>query len=228
MILLKKNQHLETLPFSELIRLLAARLRQPLPGIATQLKMSSNARYRELMNFRTPEHATPSSVLLLLYPEGGEVWIAFMQRPEYDGIHSGQISLPGGKAEPTDTDPAFTALREAHEEIGIDPEKVNLIGRLTDLYIPPSNFVVSPFVGYSEVRPDFSIDPAEVEKIVEVRLSDLASDENIREQTFRIRGDVELTAPAYVVGGEIIWGATAMMVAEFCEILKQLPDRFSR
>jgi 8-oxo-dGTP pyrophosphatase MutT (NUDIX family) len=227
-ILLKKNQRLANLPFSELTRLLSARLRQPLPGLATQLKMSSNTRYRELMNFRTPEHATPSSVLLLLYPAEGNVYTVFMQRPEYDGIHSGQISLPGGKAEKTDPGPAFTALREAREEIGIDPEKVTIIGRLTDLYIPPSNYVVSPFIGYLAARPVFTIEPAEVRKIVEIRLSDLVSDENIREERFRIRDDFELTAPAYVVGGEIIWGATAMIVAEFCEIMKELLAEINR
>jgi hypothetical protein len=78
----------------------------------------------------------------------------------HDGIHSGQISLPGGKAEKTDPGPAFTALREAREEIGIDPEKVTIIGRLTDLYIPPSNYVVSPFIGYLAARPVFTIEPA--------------------------------------------------------------------
>jgi 8-oxo-dGTP pyrophosphatase MutT (NUDIX family) len=184
--------------------------------------MSSNIRLREMMNFRPLDNATPSSVLLLLYPADGEISTVFIQRPEYDGIHSGQIALPGGKAEIADHDPAFTALREAREEIGIDPEKVTIIGKLTDLYIPPSNYLVSPFIAFSPERPVFTIDPEEVKKTLEVRIADLVSGQNIREERIRIREGFEITAPAYVIKGEIIWGATAMMIAEFCEILREI------
>lgn len=228
MILLKKNRRLDSLQFPGLIGLLAERLKKPLPGIEAQLRMSSSIRVREMMNFLTPESATPSSVLILVYPANREILTVFIQRPEYDGIHSGQISLPGGKAETADPDAAFTALREAREEIGIDIEKVNVIGKLTDLYIPPSNYLVSPFVAYSLERPVFTIEPMEVKKIVEVRIADLVADQNIREERFRIRDTFEITAPAYVVNGEIIWGATAMMIAEFCTILKEVTSEITR
>ena len=228
MILLKKNRPLAHLSFTDLVTSLQARLQEPLPGLDAQLRMTSSIRLREMMNFSTPGNATPSSVLLLLYPDGNEPMTVFMQRPEYDGVHSGQISLPGGKAEATDPDPEYTALREAHEEIGIRPGTVRILGKLTDLYIPPSNFIVSPYIGWCPERPSFTIDPSEVSKIVEVRIADLLSEKNIREERFRVRNDFVITAPAYVINGEIIWGATAMMVAEFCEVVRSLAERITR
>jgi 8-oxo-dGTP pyrophosphatase MutT (NUDIX family) len=208
--------------FDELIVKLEARLKNPLPGLPAQLKMTSNVRIRELMSFSTPEFAIPSSILLLLYPREEEAYTVFMQRPQYDGIHSGQISFPGGKAEEGDTDPSHTALREAWEEVGIEPRSVSLLGRLTDLYIPPSNFIVSPFVGYYPSSPVFITDPVEVERILEVKVSDLLLETNVKEVHILVREGFELDVPAFVIGGEVIWGATAMIVAEFCEILRQL------
>jgi 8-oxo-dGTP pyrophosphatase MutT (NUDIX family) len=208
--------------FDELIRKLETRLKCPLPGLPAQLSMSSNVRMRQMMNVSTPDTAIPSSVLLLLYPVKGIAYTVFMKRPQYDGIHSGQMSFPGGKAEEGDADPSETALREAREEIGIDPRQVTLLGKLTDLYIPPSNFVVSPFIGYSRPAPIFRIDPAEVERILEVSIPELLSESNVKEVHIRLREGFEIDAPAFVIGGDTIWGATAMMVAEFCEILRKL------
>ena len=228
MIHLKKNQVLESIPFNDFVNVLRSRLRRPLPGLDMQLRMTSNARIRELMDFGSPENAVPSSVLLLLYPADGDIFTVFMQRPEYDGVHSGQISLPGGKSEVGDSDPAATALREAREEIGIDPARVELIGKLTDLYIPPSNFMVSPFVGFTDGRPEFVTDPVEVSRIVEVRVKELMDPSNIKQVTIRVRKDFELTAPAYTPGGEVIWGATAMMVSEFCAVARDAVKEFRR
>ncbi len=228
MIHLKKNQVLESVPFTDFVNVLRLRLQRPLPGLDTQLKMTSNARIRELMDFGSPENAVPSSVLLLLYPAGGEIFTVFMQRPEYDGVHSGQISLPGGKSEDGDLDPAATALREAREEIGVDPARVELIGKLTDLYIPPSNYLVSPFVGFTDFRPEFITDPVEVSRIVEVKVRELMDPLNIKELNIRVRKDFELTAPAYTPGGEIIWGATAMMVSEFCTVAREALEGLRR
>jgi 8-oxo-dGTP pyrophosphatase MutT (NUDIX family) len=221
MIFLKKNG-LKRMLFKDLISQLQSRLREPLPGLKAQLTMTSSTRIRELMDFSVPGDAVPSSVLLLLYPVMSDVFTVFIQRPNYEGIHSGQISLPGGKAEAGDSDPAATALREAREEIGIDPGEVTILGKLTDLYIPPSNFLVSPYIGYSASRPAFVPDPGEVVRTVEVKLADLFSDLNKKEVTLRIRGGVEITAWAYVINKDVIWGATAMIVAEFSEIVNKL------
>jgi 8-oxo-dGTP pyrophosphatase MutT (NUDIX family) len=206
--------------FNGFIRLLSDRLKGPLPGQEAQLKMSSNIRLRELMNFSTPEEAVPSSVLALLYPVDGKPWMVFIQRPTYEGVHSGQIAFPGGKAEPGDQGPAGTALRESYEEVGVDPAQVHLLGRLTDLYIPPSNFIVSPFVGYCRERPSFVTDPSEVERIVEVPFRMILSDKCIEVKKFVVRNDLEIEAPAFVVMGNVIWGATAMILSELRELLR--------
>lgn len=206
----------------ELAARLAVRLSEPLPGLAAQLMMTSDIRMRQLMDFSTPGEAVPSSVLILLYPDGGSASTVVIRRPEYPGVHSGQISLPGGKAEPGDRDPMHTALRETFEEIGVPEKEIRVIGKLTDLYIPPSNFLVSPFVGWIPTRPVFSIDPAEVARTVEVQLPVLLDDHCLQGYRFRIPDGREIVFPAYVIDGEFIWGATAMILSEFREILKKI------
>jgi len=199
-------------------------LQKPLPGKPFQLKMSSQRRIREMMSGIDTTRAVRSSVLLLLYPSANRDSLLFslIQRPEYDGVHSGQISLPGGRFEPEDTSYAATALRESREEVGIDPETVDLIGELSELYIPPSNFVVYPFVGYAEERPSFLPDKKEVEKIIEAGLNDLMEDSNIKTKRIHVRSGITVTAPCFVIEGNIIWGATAMMLSEFREIVKRI------
>jgi len=168
-----------------------------------------------------PENPTPSSVLLLLYPYKGEVYTVFMLRPDYGGIHSGQISLPGGKQEPDDPDLQTTALRESYEEVGIIPEKVEVLGQLSDLYIPPSRFLVTPFIGFSDVRPDFVRDPAEVEEIIEINIRDLFSEKAFQVKRHKIGIGVHIKAPAFVVNSHVIWGATAMILSEFNDVIRE-------
>jgi len=194
-------------------------LRNPLPGLEAQLKMTSMSRMRELMNFTIREDAQPSGVLILFYPVGNKIYTVFILRPTYEGVHSGQVSLPGGKQEPGDLDITETALREASEEIGVDSKEVQIIGKLTDLYIPPSNFLVTPVVGYSLSRPTFRIDPFEVEKIIEAELSLLLYNPTIEQLKITVRDGMEIEAPAYIMDGNIIWGATAMIISELREIV---------
>jgi 8-oxo-dGTP pyrophosphatase MutT (NUDIX family) len=210
--------------FPAFIENLTKELEKPLPGRAVQLTMSSIKRIRELLDFSKQNQAIKSSVLILLYPGAydGSIRLVLMLRPTYDGIHSGQISLPGGKFEAFDSDLSITALREAHEEIGIDLKLITLIGKLSELYIPPSNYLVQPFVGFSEVTPVFSPDPKEVEKIIEVNLSDLLSDKNIKQRHILLRNGVNIFAPCYIIDGETIWGATAMILSEFKEIARKI------
>ena len=144
-----------------------------------------------------------------------------MLRPTYEGIHSGQISLPGGKYELTDSDLSVTALREAQEEIGVDSKKVRLIGRLSELYIPPSNYIVQPFVGVLETEPAFTPDPKEVERIIEIRLEDLLDEKNKRKKRILLRTGTSILAPCYIIDGNTIWGATAMILSEFREIARR-------
>jgi 8-oxo-dGTP pyrophosphatase MutT (NUDIX family) len=145
-----------------------------------------------------------------------------MLRPEYPGVHSGQISLPGGKFEDSDDSLVFTALREAREEIGINPVKVQIIGQLTEMYIPPSNFMVTPIVGYQTSPPRFRADPKEVARIIEVNLVDLLEKRNIRNKNIRLRTGISIKAPVYFIDGNVIWGATAMILSEFREIVLEI------
>lgn len=171
------------------------------------------------MNHEIPGDAQASGVLILIYPDKGKIHTPCILRPKYDGVHGGQVSFPGGKAEPGDRDIVETALREASEEIGVDPTMVKVIGKLTDLYIPPSNFLVTPVVGYSLSRPVFSIDPFEVEKLLEIDLLNLLYEPVIEQLKIVTRDGLEIEAPAYMMDGNVIWGATAMIISELREIV---------
>jgi 8-oxo-dGTP pyrophosphatase MutT (NUDIX family) len=205
--------------FNEFIILLEKRLQMPLPGRTAQLKMSSLVRIQELLRFSTPEDARQSSVLILLFPYNDTIGLVLMLRPEYKGVHSGQISLPGGKLEDTDESLIFTALRESQEEIGIDPGQVQIIGQLTEMYIPPSNFLVTPIIGYQSTAPRFTADPKEVAKIIEVEIDDLLDEKNRQMKKMKLSLGLSLKVPSYTIRGNIIWGATAMILSELRDIL---------
>ncbi|MGA2824011.1 MAG: CoA pyrophosphatase [Bacteroidales bacterium] len=208
--------------FTEFINKLTHELTLPLPGIQVQLQMMSNRRVREMMEFRQSDQAIKSSVLVLLFPgkENGQPAFVVTLRPTYEGIHSGQISLPGGRFELTDENLMQTALREANEEIGMDPEEVTIIGRLTELYIPPSNYLVQPFVGFTSISPVFNPQPTEVEKIIEIPVNQLLDERNVMEKEISVAG-IQFSAPSFVIDGTTIWGATSMILNEFKEILRK-------
>jgi 8-oxo-dGTP pyrophosphatase MutT (NUDIX family) len=211
--------------FTEFILLLEDRLRKTLPGRAAQLKMSSMARIQELINIMPSPDARQSSVLILLYPLEGDIGLVLMLRPEYKGIHSGQISLPGGKYEESDESLIFTALREANEEIGITPSMVQIIGQLTEMYIPPSHYLVTPVVGYQATRPVFTADPKEVARIIEIRLSDLMDNTKVQMKKMKLRLGITLKVPSFFIDDNIIWGATAMILSELKEIIGEIRGR---
>jgi 8-oxo-dGTP pyrophosphatase MutT (NUDIX family) len=209
--------------FDDFIQKLTLELTLPLPGKEVQLKMSSHVRIRELMELTHPHAAIKSSVLILLYPGKGNHLPTFVVtlRPMYNGIHSGQISLPGGRFEISDENLIHTALRETSEEIGIDPGKVTVIGKLTELYIPPSNYLVQPFIGFTYFPPVFTPQPEEVEQIIEIPVYELMDERNRMYKEFVVRG-INFTAPSYVFNGKNIWGATAMILSEFKDILQKI------
>ncbi len=206
--------------FTEFINKLTHELALPLPGMQVQLRMTSNRRLREMIEFRKLDQAVKSSVLILLYPgkESAQPSFVVILRPTYEGIHSGQISLPGGRIELTDEDLMQTALRETREEIGMDPAEVTIIGQLTELYIPPSNYLVQPFVGFTRGSPVFNPQPNEVEKIIEIPVRHLLDENNLVQKEISI-GGVHFSAPSFDIDGTTIWGATAMILNEFKEIL---------
>ena len=163
------------------------------------------------------------SVLILIYQENNELLTLFIKRTEYKGVHSGQISFPGGKYEPADLIEERTALRETQEEIGINISEVEIIGKLSDLYIPPSNFLVSPFVGFISSKPSFRLNKKEVAGIIEVSLNTLLNkSENYETGNIKTANNASIQAPFYEIGGYQVWGATAMITSEFTEVLKKI------
>ena len=208
--------------FTEFINRLKRELALPLPGMEVQLQMTSNRRVREMMEFRKPGQAIKSSVLVLLFPgkENAQPTFVVTLRPTYEGIHSGQISLPGGRFELTDENLIQTALRETDEEIGVDPAEVTIIGQLTELYIPPSNYLVQPYVGYTSGSPVFHPQPKEVEQIIEIPVRQLLDKQNVVEKEISVAG-IQFSTPSFVIDGTTIWGATAMILNEFKEILRK-------
>ncbi|HET91256.1 MAG TPA: CoA pyrophosphatase [Chloroflexi bacterium] len=190
-------------------------MHSPLPGFQAQLEMSPRPR-----PFEPPPDIRPrqAGVLLLLYPVRDVLHLVLTMRPSTLNHHGGQISLPGGGWEEGDDSLQETALREAREEIGVPSAGIELLGPLTPFYVPPSNNCVHPFVAYLPQRPQFSPDPQEVAELLEVPLHLLLEPVTRREEDWIWRG-ATLHVPFYAVGGYKIWGATAILLAEFLALL---------
>lgn len=188
----------------------------PLPGFEAQLTMAPRPR-----PFSPPPGVEPrrAGVLLLLYPSHGLLHLALTVRTSDLNHHSGQVSLPGGGWEEGDASLQETALREAREEIGVATGGLELLGSLTPIYVPPSNNIVHPFVAYAPQRPTFHLDPKEVAALLDVPLDLLVDPATRREEDWMWRGE-PLHVPFYAVGEHKVWGATAIILAEFLELVK--------
>lgn len=161
-----------------------------------------------------------AGVLALFYPnEQQETTFLLTQRASYQGTHSAQISFPGGKLDQNDANLQETALRETHEEVGIHPEEINIIRELTDVYIPPSNFLATPFLGYSNSKPNFILNH-EVAQTIEVLVTDLLNEKNITSVVLDTSYMKKVEVPCFKIQDYIIWGATAMMLSEIKELLR--------
>ena len=204
--------------FVDFIAWTAQKLKEPLPGEIAQLKLEPSTRRSYDLD---PKLLSPklSSVLILFFPEGDKTKLTLIQRPEYDGVHGGQIAFPGGKMEEIDKSLMNTALRECYEEIGVEPDKIKIIGKLSQLYIPPSNYLVEPFVGYTDIKPDFCADPDEVSEILFIDLDELLNESSFQHKEINIR-HLRTKVPCYFINEKIIWGATSMILSEFLEVIK--------
>ncbi len=200
---------------------LRSRLRQPLPGFKAQERMMG----RVLPMPRSiPANARLSAVLCLVFPLENELHILLMKRMEDNTAHSGQVSFPGGRFEETDTDLSFTALREAYEEVGVPPSEVELIGALTSLYIPVSNFNVFPFIGFVSSRPAYDLSQQEVSYVLEVPVSELFHHERktVTDVISPAKPETIRNVNAYrLADGTIIWGATAMILSEIEAVMEE-------
>lgn len=163
--------------------------------------------------------AKPSSVLVLFYPYNDQPHIVFIQRPQYNGVHSGQIAFPGGKVEDSDSSRQQTALRETGEEIGVNINHIRVLGKLSQLYIPPSNFLVEPFVGYLNYIPEFVPETKEVSEIFSVSMDELLDKAAFQQRDIDALGR-NYTVPCFYVQQKIIWGATSMILNELLEVVK--------
>jgi 8-oxo-dGTP pyrophosphatase MutT (NUDIX family) len=208
------------LNFKIFINSLSNRLSEPLPGNTAheRLKPVTRNNYPENPDLT---HARMGSVLALFYPDNATAKLVFIKRPVYDGVHSDQIAFPGGGFEPFDRDDMDTALRETHEEIGIPPREITVIGKLTRLYIPPSNFLVNPYVGYMNEKPIFYPDPAEVEEVFSLDINQLVLRSSFQHR--EVKGlNSSFVVPCYYLDGRLIWGATSMMLGELLHVIREV------
>ena len=192
-------------------------LKRPLPGQKAQLRMAPSERPSSNSNRQTRN----AGVLLLLYQRGEHLYTVLTRRAVYEGAHSGQISLPGGKFEMGDRDLFHTALRETHEEIGVIPHDIRIIGKLTPLYIPVSNHMVQPVIGRLTTDPRFIPDDKEVKEIYEIPVADLLKPDCLITNEGIMENNRVIHAPFYRYNGIQIWGATAMILSEFLELYSQ-------
>lgn len=197
-------------------------LKKPLPGASAHSLMSPTGRGNTEEYIQTlKEPARISAVMILLYPDNNNYKMVLIKRPDYQGVHSGQISFPGGKYEESDKSYLHTAFRETYEEVGIEEEHIQLIGALSRIYIPPSNFLVYPFVGFASSVPAFHTDPIEVERLILSPIEILLDESIKKEGVFMTGGHAgwEINAPYYEIGNEKVWGATAAILSELRAII---------
>jgi 8-oxo-dGTP pyrophosphatase MutT (NUDIX family) len=194
-------------------------LQRPLPGLAAQMHMAPLPRPGTIRISELDRDCRRAGVLVLLYPSDDELRLVLTRRTELLESHRGQISFPGGGLHAGES-AHEAALRETEEELGVSPATLDLLGELTPLYIPPSDFCVYPFVAHAGERPNFVPNPQEVAEVIETPLSQLLDPATRREEIWKWR-DAGRRVPFYAIGEHKVWGATAMIL---CELLTLIGD----
>lgn len=205
----------------ELVNAISDALQGDLPGAQSHDKMMRARRPSASESLSNGSNPRMSAVLMLLYPRASVLHTALILRPSYDGVHSAQVSFPGGKMEDEDSSIEMTALRETREEIGVPEPHVELMGSLTPLYIPPSNFHVSPFIGSLSYEPTMVPDPKEVEQIFEIPVRELLNLPVLEKDIYLEKYKATFPISYFDVHGHVVWGATAMILAEFRDLLSE-------
>lgn len=196
-------------------------LSKSLPGLTSHLKMAPSTRKSELEAAgEAMQFAKKSAVMILLFHENEKLKIVFIRRSFYVGIHAGQMAFPGGRFEESDLTVDNTAFREIEEEIGIKQENIELLGRISDIYVPPSNFLISVFVGYLHEKPQYKPDEREVAEIIEIDFDEFLQTDNIGIKSFHVpSANHAVEAPYYRTSRCDIWGASAMVMSELIDLL---------
>jgi 8-oxo-dGTP pyrophosphatase MutT (NUDIX family) len=209
--------------FQEFLQYVPKLIQARLPAFDAHVKMAPLERLDRLKsgNLDTikPRNA---AVMMLLYPKKEKTHLVLIVRNSYEGVHSDQIAFPGGKFELEDENFAQTALRETHEEIGIHPNKIEILKPFTALYIPPSNFMVYPFLGMSQQELVFTPQPSEVAHIIELPLSVFLDDALVVYTKMSTSYAHNISIPAFKIEEYIVWGATAMIMSELKEVVKEV------
>ena len=206
--------------FDRVINFLGKRLQSPLPGRGAHELMKPRMADGTHFSIKQPAAPQECGALILFHESEGDVRFPLIQRPTYEGTHSGQIALPGGKRANEDTDLFDTALREAGEEVGVDRSQVEIVGSLSKFYVVVSNYEVLPVIGKMKSKPNFTPDKYEVESIINAQLSHLADPNYVKEKRMLVRGRVDMICPYFDLEDKIVWGATAMMLSELAVILQ--------
>ena len=195
-----------------------------LPGETYHLKMAPIERLLELKRIaRRQVNPRKAAVMALFYPSADlKTNLVLILRKTYEGVHSAQVGFPGGKLEFKDASLQQAALRETEEEIGVPSESISVLKELTEIYIPPSNYFVQPYLGITSVTPKFIPQEDEVETIIEVPLAHFLDDDVLVVENLSTSAAPHVDVPAYKLNGHVVWGATAMMLSEVRELLKQL------
>jgi 8-oxo-dGTP pyrophosphatase MutT (NUDIX family) len=208
--------------FQEFLQFVPKIIDVTLPAFRAHVKMAPINRMEDLMNMDfSKKNPRIAAVLMLFYPKNDQTHLVLILRNAYEGIHSAQVGFPGGKYEQEDEDLTFTALRETHEEIGINPKTIEIVKSFTKLYIPPSNFLVHPFLGISKEELIFGADPVEVAAVIELPLSVFLSENTVVNSDVITSYSSSSVVPAFKIQDHIVWGATAMILSELKEVLKE-------
>jgi len=207
--------------FTEFIKYIPKILTQPLPAVTAHIKMAPLERVATLSpEYYNNNNPRRSAVMMLFYPKRGKATLVLIKRNTYPGIHSAQISFPGGKAEGYDKDLKDTALRETWEEIGVLQTDIDVVMPFTEIYIPPSNFLVAPFLGLSLNEPVFKPNPDEVQELIELPLDVFLDDATVINTVMQTSYSQTTSVPAFKIGEHLVWGATAMILSELKETIK--------
>jgi 8-oxo-dGTP pyrophosphatase MutT (NUDIX family) len=194
---------------------------QPLPGKVAHETLKPYLKINKSLDAPKLPNTKEGAVMSLIYPVNNIPHILFIERPVYNGVHSGQIAFPGGKIEQSDSSFLDAALRETHEEIGIPGQQIKVVGALSEIYVLASNFMVYPYVGLLDEIPSLILEEKEVASAFEIPLYRFFEPDILKEKPIKNALGFTLMAPYYDLDGKTLWGATAMMVSELCTIIKQ-------